>query len=522
MSESRTRKSIINAQVSLFFAIVGFLLSFFSRPIFLDALGVEVVGLRTTVGGFLSMLSLAELGIGSAIAVSLYKPLNEGDTTTISEVVSLQGWLYRIIASVVLFAAVILSFFFPRIFADMKAPLWYAYAMYFVFVTSTMLSYTVTYKSIVLSADQKGYKVAKTTQGMQILKGIIQILVLKFGSGEYLFLYWLGLEFGGSLFGLFWLERVTRREYPWMSLCLSKGRLYMKKHPHILKNTARIFVHQIASVALNQTTPMVTFAFASLVVVGLYGNYMIIVTSVGTLVGALYGSIGSGIGSLVAEGNKPKTIKFFWEMIAFRYFMVSIVVFGMLSFSQGFISVWLGAEYLLGLKTLALIILVSYIGFTRVLDPFIAAHALYHDIWAPMLEAGLNIGLSILLGYYWGLDGILMGVAISLIVIVRLWKPYFLFKEGFKEPVVSGYWRNYLKYPVLCWGLSLVGMYLVGLLELQYVTFWDFIRNAAIITPIFTLVTFGIFLAVSEGFRNIMKRFWAIAARRFAFLPQID
>lgn len=522
MAETRTRKSILNAQVALLFALLGFLLSFISRPIFIEVLGVEVVGLRTTVGGFLSMLSLAELGIGTAIAVSLYKPLNEDDKDSISEIVSLQGWLYRIVAIIVLFAGVVLMLFFPSIFSSMEAPLWYAYAIYIAFLVSTLLSYTITYKSIVLSADQKGYKVALATQAMNILKNILQITVLLYGSGGYLFLYWICLEFLGSMFGIWWVNYMTYKEYPWLRLELNKGSRYIKKYPHILKNTASIFVHQFSGVALAQTTPLVMFAYVSLSAVGLYGNYMVIITSITTLISSLFNSLAAGIGSLVAEGDKKKSLSLLWEIISARFFWATVAIWGMLTFSQQFISIWLGEEYLLDLTTLYMIVFVTYLGLTRALDSFLTAHGLFHDVWAPLVEAGLNIGLSILLGYYWGLNGILAGVAISLLLIVRIWKPYYLFREGFKEPVISGYWRHFTKYPMICWGLSIVGVYCVEKLDLTYVNFWDFLFNVLLTAPVFTIVTAIVFWVTSEGFRNMMKRFWVILARRFSFLPQID
>ncbi|MDE5704263.1 MAG: sugar transporter, partial [Bacteroidales bacterium] len=70
-------------------------------------------------------------------------------------------------------------------------------------------------------------------------------------------------------------------------------------------------------------------------------------------------------------------------------------------------------------------------------DIFISAYGLFKDIGAPLIEATLNIGLSTLFGYFWGLPGILAGVFTSLFVIVFLWKPFFLFREKMgQSPVV--------------------------------------------------------------------------------------
>lgn len=147
-------KSLKNGVVALGFYFVNLVLQFFSRKVFLDHLGAEVLGLNTTATNLLQFLNLAELGIGTAIACTLYKPLFDRDTTAINEIVSLQGWMYRRIAWVVIAGAAVLMCFLSWIFEKMPLPLWYAYASFGALLVSGLLSYFVNYKQIVLSADQ--------------------------------------------------------------------------------------------------------------------------------------------------------------------------------------------------------------------------------------------------------------------------------------------------------------------------------------------------------------------------------
>jgi hypothetical protein len=127
---SRTARSIKNAKVALFFYCINLLLQFFSRKIFLEYLGAEVLGLNTTAQNLIEFLNLAELGIGSAVGYSLYKPLFERNYQAINEIVSVQGWLYRKIAYFVISGACILMFFFPLIFEKAEVPLWYTYGTF--------------------------------------------------------------------------------------------------------------------------------------------------------------------------------------------------------------------------------------------------------------------------------------------------------------------------------------------------------------------------------------------------------
>lgn len=116
-AQSRTAKSLKNSSVALIFYFINLILQFFSRKIFLDHLGADVLGLNTTATNLLQFLNLAELGIGSAIACTLYKPLLERDTTSINEIVSLQSWMYRRIAWIVIGGSAVMMCFFPWIFA---------------------------------------------------------------------------------------------------------------------------------------------------------------------------------------------------------------------------------------------------------------------------------------------------------------------------------------------------------------------------------------------------------------------
>lgn len=158
-SSYRTYKSLRNSVVALLIFAINLILQFFSRKIFIDYLGTEVLGLNTTATSLFQFLNLAELGVGTAITYALYRPLETKDYNAVNEIVSVQGWLYRKIATVVIVGCIILMIFFPLIFDKMELPLWYAYTSFGVLLFSSLLSYFVNYKQIVLSASQKEYKI---------------------------------------------------------------------------------------------------------------------------------------------------------------------------------------------------------------------------------------------------------------------------------------------------------------------------------------------------------------------------
>lgn len=505
MSDSRTHYSIRNAQVTLFFSVLTILISFFSRKYFLASFDSEVMGLRTVLGNFMGMLNLSELGIGSSIAVALYKPLAEKNHQAINEIVSLQGWLYRWVVGFILLASVVLVFFFPDMFSSMKAPLWYAYVTYGFMLWGTILSYTINYKTIILSADQKGYKIGAIMSTATIAKNFVQLLILYFIEDAYLL--WISMDFLLSIVGVYILEHITRKEYSWLQVKASQGRQYFKKYPNLIKQTGLIFFHNLGGYALGNTTPLVMSMVSGLVMTGDYDNYKNLITHVRTLTESIFGNLIPGVGNLIAEGNREKIYSFFWEVLSFKYFIAGIGCFALYIFATPFINLWLGEKYMiqstLGILTLTLI---AYVDFTRgVNNAYINGFALFKDVWSPLAEAGINIGMSILLGYLLGWEGVLLGVLMSLIIIIVVWKPIYLFRSGFNIPV-RVYWIGMLKYPLITWGLIIGFDKFVDYYEPTMDTYGDFFINASWISALFILLLWGSFYIVSDSFRLANQR----------------
>ena len=452
---SRTAKSLQNVKVALIFYFLNLLLQFFSRKIFLDYLGSEVLGLNTTAQNLLGFLNLAELGIGAAVAYNLYRPLFEGDRKVINDIVSIQGWLYRKIAWVVIGGAILLMCFFPFLFAKAQVPLWYAYGSFLALLVSALLGYFVNYRQIVLSADQKEYRITCSVQGVKIVKVILQLLAIRYLNHGYI--WWMALEVIMAFVTSYVLNWNIRKEYPWLRASPRQGAALRKQYPGIITKTKQIFFHKIGGFVLTQTSPLIIYAYASLTLVAIYGNYMLIVAGVTTLVNALLNSISAGVGNLVAEGNKERIKSVFWELTVLRMWIASVICFGMYMLGHSFISLWVGPEYILPQTAYIVLTAITFIGLSRTNDAFISAYGLYQDIWAPVAESSLNLGLSILFGYYYGLTGILSGVLISQLVIIYSWKPYFLYRKGFKDKFGEYVWCyvKYLSLLLIAWIVSI-------------------------------------------------------------------
>ena len=462
--EGRVSKSIKNAEVNLLFYFLTLFLSFFSRKVFLSNLGAEFIGLQGTLSNILGYMNLAELGIGSCISFFLFKPLQSNNRLEINEIMSVFGYLYRCIGLIILSAGILISLFFPLIFQNSDLPYGIIYFSFFSILGSSLIGYFINYRQIVLSADQKGYIVAIYFQSANMIRIALQIwLALRFKN-----LYiWVVTEFLFSLLGCIVLNWKINKEYPWLKTNKNAGKELLKKYPTILTNTRQIFIHKIKDFILNKSDEIFVFAFVSLKMVAYYGNYTMIVAKVGQVFSSILDSTYAGVGNLVAEGNKHNMMKVFWELMTIRHFVAGFLCFSIYHFIEPFISIWLGPEYILNHTILLLLCLHIYISTSRgVIDMFNHSHGLYADVWSAWAELGINITVTLVAGYYWGISGILLGKIVSTSLIIVIWKPYYLFHSGLHESIVN-YWHGAIRN----FGVSIISFIIAHLLINTFISF---------------------------------------------------
>lgn len=508
MNNSRVHKSFINAKINLVFYFIALFFSFFSRKIFLECLGNDFIGLTGTISNFLDFLNLAELGIGAAIGTVLYKPLFESDRSKINEIISVFGYFYKIVGHVILVAGIIFSLFLPLIFHNTEFPILLIFFIFYSFLTSALIGYYINYKQTLLGADQKNYVVIICYQSVTITKTIVQMLLAYYTGNYYL---WVAVEL---IFGIIYsiiLNIRINKVYPWLNADIKNGKALKEKYPQVLKFSKQLFIHKIGSLVQFQIKPLLIYAFVSLQTVAFYGNYSLIVDKLSQLIKNLLGSTGAGVGNLVAEGNKEKIEKVFWELYSINFFIAGVFAFALYYLMSPFISIWVGSGYVLDRTVLIIIIANMFILQTRgTTDQFIFAFGLFSDIWAPFVEVVISIAISIVGGYLWGLPGVLLGSVISMFFIIILWKPYWLFTKGFKRRL-SCYWKETAKYVLCAIAAWIIGAIIChGFLKIinPATGYIPWTISAIVIVLSFSFIFAIILFFVTKGFKNFSNRIY--------------
>lgn len=506
MTDSRVKKTFLNARVNLIFYFLNLVLSFFSRKIFLDSLGADFIGLTGTLYNLLGFLNIVELGIGTAIGYVLYKPLYDKDQSQINEIISVFGYLYRWVGIIILVAGVILSLFLPLIFPDITIDMPVVYAAYYSFLASSLMGYFINYKQTLLSADQRNYVVTAYFQTANILKILIQLVCAYYTGNYYL---WIFIELFFGIIYTFILNWKINQVYPWLKSDIRSGCQLLKKYPRIITLTKQVFVHKIGSLIQNQFTPFLVYAFASLQSVAYYGNYTLLTSKLLGLFNNFLGSNSAGVGNLIAEGNKDKIMRVYWELFSIRFLFVGVSVVFLYYVIPPFITLWLGQEYVMSDSALILVLISFALGVLRgTTGEFISGYGLYNDVWAPFVESAIFIIVALVGGRLWQLEGVLLGGVISQLIIIYGWKPILLFRDALHISLyiyIRGFVRHFLC--ILIGGMFFV--YIHSFVDMSYPsTSWLRLVVYAISVAItLFIIQYFVLYVGSRGMRDFTSRF---------------
>lgn len=432
--KNRTINTIINFFVGILDKFCTLLLSFITRTIFIKKLGANYLGLNGLFTNILSILSLAELGIESAIIYRLYKPIKDNDEEKIASLITYYKRMYSIVAGVVLILGLAIIPFL-HIFVNVEQDIGNIYAYYLMFLLNSVLSYLYIYKTSIIKADQKEYKLKLINLILTIIQFVLQVISLVVFNNYY---YFLIIKISVSIINNIVCSKRAEKDYPYIK---NKKELNKEDKKGIWKNIKDMFCYQIGGVILNNTDNILMSTLVGTIWVGIYSNYDMIFTAITGFTSMFFTSAQASVGNLGTEENQEKNLKVFKTLtfLSFWIYGFCSICFGVLI--QDFIKLWVGEEYLLNMSVVIICILNYYIkGMLYPVWNFRFTIGLFEHTKYVMIAASLiNIVLSIILGMKFGILGIFVATAISRIVTNVWYEPYKLYKVFFKKKIFKYY-----------------------------------------------------------------------------------
>lgn len=434
---SRTSNVIRNIIGGVGGQIFTSLLTFVCRTYFIRLLGAEYLGVNGLFANILSMLSLAELGIGPAIVFSMYKPIANNDELHIAKLMNFYKSAYRLVAIVVASIGLILVPFLDHLIKD-TAGVEHMEIIFMLILSNTVVSYFYAYKGSMLNADQKGYIVVIIRNIFAVVQNIVQIIILLLTGS---FMLYLIVQIITTFIGNLCQAVYVDKKYPFLTQYRSKS-IDKTERRDIMKRVRGMMMHKLGGFVLNGTDNLILSKFVGLAAVGIYSNYSMIITMVKTYVTFFSSGISAGVGNLIAKETKEKSYNVFKSIFLVYFWIYALCFICFWVLFKPFIQWWIGNDYLLGNMTLFVILLNFYCnGVQECINTFTNATGLFWETrHKPIAECIINLGVSIILADKIGISGVFIGTMVSFICTFWI-NPIVIYKKQFNEKVIRYFIR---------------------------------------------------------------------------------
>lgn len=440
---NNTKRIIIFAML---YRIVNILFPVVINYMIIKTIGVEYLGLNMLFASILQVLSLTELGFGTALVFSMYEPIAKNDTEKVSALLALYRKIYLIIGTVILCGGLACIPILPKIIKGDVPDGLNIYILFIISLTHTVVSYFMfAYRSALLVASQRKDILEKVNTLIEIALNVSKILVLLLTGNYYLFCIMAPVCAVISNF-IVWI--LSKKMYPDYK-CV--GTISKSEKKSIFARVLGLSINKLCGVISNSFDSVIISSFLGLTILGQYNNYFVITNAVMFMLYIISVSATSSIGnSMVCESLEKNYTDF--TTFQFGFSMLSgWAAVCLLCLIQPFITVWVGADLLFddGTSVVFSVYMYAIVMSSLFMTYREAAGIWAHDRIRPFVEGGLNLILNIILVKWIGVSGVMLSTILTMGIIKTVWGSWYLFKEYFKGYSHVGYLLHLLLYTVV-------------------------------------------------------------------------
>lgn len=404
MNKKKLSKNLI-----VTFGIYAFLLvlNIAVSKVVLISYGSEINGLLASVNQLYSYIALLEAGIGIATITALYAPLAKNDKEEINRVCSASVSYYRHILKWYVLCVIIVSFLWPFVL-ESSIEYWTIFAVIFIQGISNALTfYYVSATTNYLVASGKNYINVYIHMGITALTYLSKAVV-SLACGNILII-------SVALFGINVLKCLIYCIYK--KIACKDLRFDAKADLSILKQRNSFLVHEVVSVVFSSTDLVLISILCDLKMASIYAVYSMVIAAISTIIGQVFNSTNYILGDAYHKERYQRFHDRFntiYITIVFALYTIAYVLF------QPFIELYTreieDINYSIRFLPI-LFVLIQLLSACRAVDTVLirnAGHA-KQTINRAVIEAVINLGASILLLYFIGIHGVLIGTILALL-----------------------------------------------------------------------------------------------------------
>lgn len=402
------------------------------QKVFIKQLGAEYLGISGLFTNIVSMLSIAELGIGTSIIFHLYYPVSQNDEKRIKELVSYYKKCYRIVLAVIAAAGALVMPFIPVLVGttEIRENI---YLIYFLFWADCAASYCFVYRQSILIANQYNYIVNIGLMACRCLTYLCQMSYLELSHNYYGFLI-IGiiLRIADNMI----LAVIAGKKYPMLRECGQSQLNDQKILSDISKKIKASVFHRVGSFIVIGSDNILISLLCGISTVGFYSNYNMIISALRSVVNQCFNAVTSGVGNMLVTSEHSVQFTVYRKIRFLNYIIASFVSLCLYGLMDSWICIWIGKEWLLQESVLVALTINLFLNLMRNTMSIFkdAAGIVYEDRFVPLIECMVNIVCSIAFFQMFGIAGIFVGTICSNLVLHVYSYPYFVYHKLFYQP----------------------------------------------------------------------------------------
>ena len=456
-NRSRTEYSLINISTGLLGYALNTILGFICRIVFVQTLAVDYLGVNGLFTNILSMLSLAELGISSAIIYALYKPISTDDKGKIASIMQFYRKVYSVIGCIVAIIGFALLPFLNLIIKEPPQIQESIYLLYLLYLLNTAISYFFSYRSSLLIAMQRQYIVSGYNYIVTILQSVLQVAFL-IATHNYL-IYLLIQTVGGISYNI-WLSWKAAKDYPYIKNRDAEPLSKEEKHS-LFWNIKALAVNKLSGVLVNSTDNIAITYFSGIGSVGLTSNYILLSNTLGGVLGQVFNALPGSVGNLNASSSSEERYRFFNVLNLTNFWLFGWAAIGIMFVSSDLVQLLFGENYVLPMRIPMIIAINSYtIGMLQAVYTYKSTMGLFKYGQYLLIFTGIiNLVMDVYMGDLYGMFGIYLATLVARICTNLWYEPYAVYRYGLKKsPLI--YFRRYLKFAFVLVVTGIICFYL--------------------------------------------------------------
>ena len=441
---ARTKNTARNTGIGIASQLIQIVSSFLCRMVFVRALAQAYLGVNGLFANVLSILSISELGIGSAVTYELYKALAYDDEEQVKSLMAFYRRAYTIIGLIIGVIGLLIVPMIPKwvpgdpnIHEDIRI-------LYLFFLANTVITYFFSYRTSIIQAAQQNYLLTLIHTIVTIIQNLTQIVVLLLTHN---FLLYLTIQVSATFFYYFFSSQMAVKLFPVLKDTNVKP-LPEEQKQRMFTNTKDLFIGSLSTKLVNQTDNIIITALGGLVTTGLNSNYSLLMATLVSVTAKIRDAIRGSIGNVNAVESDEKKLQLFDEIHFFFFWFYCWCSICFIMLVQDVIGICFGTEYVMAFS-IAVITGVNYYTTEQgdVVNIFKDTLGLFkYGKYMALVTGIVNVILSVLLGRKYGVFGILLASFVSRILTIRWYYPYVTFKHGIHAPFL-----HYLAKDVMYW-----------------------------------------------------------------------